>query len=215
MTGGYEVIYLRIHEILERLPLHKCPDPVERWDLPNNGIYFFYEEGEIVKIGNRVIKRIVRVGTHRGQGRFPERILNHFYGNKNTSIFRKHLGAAILAKENPNDPRLKEWMRKGKTFKEVEKEVSKLLMEKFSFRYIKVDDRDERLELEERLISTLAKVSPKYISPNWLGQFSPIKEIRESGLWNARHINSPTHMRSEQLVRLFAYLSTWDILEAK
>ena len=199
-TSVNEDIYLRIHELLELLPLHKYP--VRRWDLPGNGIYFFYEEGEVIKIGSRVIKRIVRVGTHREQGRFPDRILDHFYGNKNSSVFRRHLGAAILAKENPHDPRLREWTKRNKPLRDIEEKISKLLREKFSFRYIRVDERDERLELEERLISTLARFSPKYVSPNWLGRYSPSREIRESGLWNVEHVNSPRYIGPKQLARL-------------
>jgi len=200
-TSVNEDIYLRIHELLKLLPLHRYP--IRSQDLPSNGIYFFYEEGEVIKIDNRVFKRIVRVGTHREQGRFPDRILNHFHGNKNSSVFRRHLGAAILAKENPHDPRLGEWMMKGtKPLRDIEEKVSKLLREKFSFRYIRVDDRDERLELEERLISTLARFSPKYVSPNWLGRYSPSREIRESGLWNVKYVDSPKHIGPKQLARL-------------
>ena len=199
-TSVNEDIYLRIHELLELLPLYRYP--VKRRDLPSNGIYFFYEEGEVIEMGSRVIKRIVRVGTHREQGRFPDRILDHFYGNKNSSVFRRHLGAAILAKKNLHDPRLREWIRGSMSLRDIEEKVSKLLREKFSFRYIRVDDRDERLELEERLISTLARFSPKYVSPNWLGRYSPSREIRESGLWNVEHVGSPKHIGPKQLARL-------------
>ena len=86
--------------------------------------------------------------------------------------------------------------------RDIEEKVSKLLRKKFSFRYIGVDDRDERLELEERLISTLARFSPKYVSPNWLGRYSPSREIRESGLWNVEHVDSPRHIGPKQLARL-------------
>ena len=195
-----ESIYLRIHELLELLPLHKYP--VKWEDLPSNGIYFFYEDSEVLKAGNKVIKRIVRVGTHKEQGRLPDRICNHYFGNKNSSVFRRHLGAAILAKRDPNNPRLKEWMGSEVILKGVENAVSKLLREEFSFRCIRVDDADERLELERRLISTLAKFSPKYISPNWLGRYSPVDTIRRSGLWNVEHVDDYVIMESEHLNRL-------------
>ena len=198
--GADEDVYLRIHELLELLPLYKYP--VNRRDLPSNGIYFFYEEGEVIKVGSRVFKRIVRVGTHKEQGRFPNRILDHFYGDKNSSVFRRHLGAAILARENPHDSRLREWMKGSKTLRDVERKVSRLLRERFSFRYIRVDDRDERLELEERLISTLARFSPKYVSPNWLGRYSPTEKIRRSGLWNVEHVDSPKYIELKHLARL-------------
>ncbi|RLG72741.1 MAG: hypothetical protein DRO23_10000, partial [Thermoprotei archaeon] len=44
-TSVNEEVYLRIHELLELLPLYR--HPVKRRDLPSNGIYFFYEEGEV------------------------------------------------------------------------------------------------------------------------------------------------------------------------
>ena len=199
--GVGEEVFLRIHELLEPLPLYKYPFRIG--DLPGNAIYFFYEDGEVVKIGDKMIKRIVRVGTHRSQHRFPNRIYDHFYGNKNSSVFRRHLGAALLAKENPGDPRLREWVKQGgKTFRDVEERVTRLLKEKFSFKYIRVDDRDERLELEEKLISTLAKFSAKYASPHWLGHYSPSREVRESGLWNVEHVYSPRQIGPKELARL-------------
>jgi len=62
-------VYFRIHELLEILPLRKIPIKLE--ELPGNGIYFFYEKGETINKGDKIIRRIVRVGTHREQNRFP------------------------------------------------------------------------------------------------------------------------------------------------
>lgn len=199
-----EDTYIAIHKLLEKLPIHK--HPINWQNIPNNGIYFFYEENETLQIKDKTTPRIVRVGTHEKPNRLPERIRNHYHGNRKNSIFRKHLGAAIMAKEK--DPRLNLWLNeKNKApLSDVEEKVSNILHEKFSFRYIQVDDENERLELEERLIATLAKFSPKRISPNWLGLHSPYKEVRKSGLWNIKHINSrrylgPTHLaRLDQLV---------------
>jgi len=112
------------------------------------------------------------------------------------------LGAAILAKKNPQSSILEKWMKNNEVIRHTEKEVNKILREKFSFRYVIVDDKYERLELEERLIATLAEVSLNYASPTWLGHYSPNVEIRESGLWNVQYVHSNRHMEQEHLRRL-------------
>ncbi len=61
-----------IHEILESLP--ECDYKKPNSKLPINGIYFFYEDGEFYVDGNEKRKRIVRIGTHRVDGNFRNRI---------------------------------------------------------------------------------------------------------------------------------------------
>jgi hypothetical protein len=67
--------------------------------LPENGISFFYEIGE-------PDGRIVRVGTHRVDGRFRKRVRLHYGGNKDASVFQMHVGGALMLRDWPNDPRL-------------------------------------------------------------------------------------------------------------
>ncbi len=217
-------IYRWLHEKLEQLPLTRYPFRLE--SLPRNGIYFLYEEGETW--GQRGKQRIVRVGTHTGNNRFRSRIAEHYLlkeekmdFNKNRpkpsdrSIFRKNIGRALLNKNN--DPYLRVWnisfierknreqyghLRDIQKEKNIERQITQIIRSTFTFRYIKVDDREERLELEERLISTLAKTSPKHISKNWLGLHSPIRQIRQSGLWNVKHVNSPRQIEPKHLARL-------------
>ena len=63
-----------LHEQLEQLPLVKFPLKKEK--LPENGIYFFYEDREIW--GHEGDKpRIVRIGTNK-EGNFRSRIKEHF-----------------------------------------------------------------------------------------------------------------------------------------
>jgi hypothetical protein len=62
----------------------------------------------IIQDGVR-LERIVRVGTHREQDNLQRRLRYHYSGNKNGSVFRKHIGGAILAQADPNDPRLSYW----------------------------------------------------------------------------------------------------------
>ena len=115
-----------IHEILRPLPEYNHRS--SNSELPENGIYFFYEDGEFYGHDNKRQKRIVRVGTHRVDGRFRSRINNHYSGNKNSSLFRKHIGGALMRKRNPNDSRIKQWLEQDTpTFKEIEIEVSRVL----------------------------------------------------------------------------------------
>lgn len=176
---------------------------ISRRDLPDNGLYFFYEEGERFHAGEKARDRIVRVGTHREQDRLPDRIPIHFQGDKNSSVFRRHLGGAIIQRENPSDPRLRHWLEQDTpTFVNIEEKVSRELREHFSFRCVKVEDRNERIELEERLIATLANCSTYHPSPNWLGLFAVREKIRESGLWNEQHVDSERYIRPRDLLRL-------------
>ncbi len=87
--------------------------------VPPNGISLFFERGESGSIGGATRDRIVRVGTHRVNGRYPGRLQTHFgsvktlNGNKNASVFRRHVGGALMQRDNPDDPRLPEWSRQG------------------------------------------------------------------------------------------------------
>ena len=114
-----------LHEKLELLPLFKFPFNLD--ELPNNGIYFFYERNEDaihIKQSNldnikKISPRIVRIGTHR-ECNFRSRISEHFLLNdsrmnfsairakpSDRSIFRKNIGRSILNKQN--DDYLKIW----------------------------------------------------------------------------------------------------------
>ena len=106
-----------LHEILEDIPSIRHPIDVDK--LPDNGIYFFYEKGELYGHGSKDRPRIVHVGTHR-EGNFRSRIKDHFLFNESKmnfdktqspphdrSIFRKNLGRAILNHER--DDYLKTW----------------------------------------------------------------------------------------------------------
>lgn len=194
-------VYTSIHEIIEPLPLYRYP--LSKRDLPDNGLYFFYEEGESFHADDQARDRIARVGTHREQDRLPDRISIHFHGDKNSSVFRRHLGGAIIRRKNPSDPRLQQWLEQDTpTFANIEEKVSRELQEHFSFRCMKVEDRNERIELEERLIATLAKCSTYHPSHNWLGLFAISEKIRESGMWNEQHVDSERYIRPEDLSRL-------------
>jgi len=202
-----------LHEQLEELPLIKFSFELE--SLPKNGIYFFYEKGEIWGHGGNK-PRIVRIGTHRGNN-FRKRIAEHFLINEkrmdfnenkpkpsDRSIFRKNIGRALLNKNN--DPYLKVWninftpkqsreksgyLRNIDKEKTIEKEITEIIRGNFSFRFIIIEDEEERIGskgLESRLIGTVSRCRECKPSEKWLGNYSPIEKIRKSGLWLTQHL---------------------------
>jgi len=65
----------------------------------------------------------------------------------------------------------------------IEKSVSDYIRDHFSFVFVRVDEKVERLRLEARLISTVSLCEACRPSAQWLGRFSPKAKICESGLW--------------------------------
>lgn len=204
-----------LHEQLEQLPVVKYPFELQQ--LPLDGIYFFYEVGEIWGHGGDK-PRIVRIGTHR-DGNFRSRIAEHFLLNESKmnfdatqpapherSIFRKNIGRALLNRQN--EDYLKVWeidfmsranrekfghLRDIAKEKSIESEITRILRENFSFRFIVLDVQVPRMGskgLESSLIGTVAHCSVCRPSKNWLGNFSPIAKIRETGLWQIQHLKA-------------------------
>jgi len=188
--------------------LPRCNAATLRSALPVDGVYFFFEKGEQIEVAGAIMDRVVRVGTHRVDGRFPARIRQHYGnqgslgGNKNGSVFRKHLGGALLRRDDPGDSRLAQWIAQGgESYSEVEEAVSKELRGNFTFVWVQVPTRDARLALESGLIALLAQYPAGYPSPTWLGRFAYDPAISDSGLWNTQHLMSPV-LTDDQLAEL-------------
>ena len=184
-----------LYSLVNSLPRmnHETPPDL----LPENGIYVFFEAGEQVQWRETTIARIVRVGTHRENDRFRRRIRQHYgnvrslRGNKNGSVFRKHMGGALLRRDNPGDPRLRDWLTQGgPSFHEVEERVSRRLRESFKFSCFEVNGREQRLALERGLITLLAQNPIGQPSEDWLGRHANDEKIRRSHLWNTQHVDA-------------------------
>jgi hypothetical protein len=67
--------------------------------------------------------------------------------------------------------------------KGVEKHISEYMQKHFFFGVISVDDKDERLTLESKIISTVSHCTVCKPSQTWLGLHSTKEKIRASGLW--------------------------------
>jgi len=188
---------MKTSEICEKLhilfnKMKRFHFPFNETEIPENGIYILFEKGEV----SHSIDRIVRIGTHTGENQLRSRLRQHFLNeNKDRSIFRKNIGRAILNKDN--DKFLKQWeidltTKEAKENhpeidfkkqKEVEKQVSKRIQENFSFAVFPINDKEKRLQLESKIISSISLCSDCKPSENWLGLFSPKEKIRKSGLW--------------------------------
>lgn len=180
-----------IHKFSNSLPRYSYPFDINK--LPKNGVYFFFEKEETYKD----MDRIVRVGTHTGDGNLPTRLEQHLIKeNKDRSIFRKNIGRAILNKSN--DSFLKEWnldltskaakekyssLINYEKLQETEKKVSEYMRSNLSFSFFEVSTEENRLAMESLLIKTISACEDFKPSENWLGKSSPITKIRESGLW--------------------------------
>jgi len=78
---------------------------------------------------------------------------------------------------------------------EMERRVSDYLRE-FPFLWVDVDDEpgpgSDRAYLERNAIALVSNYGKAPIDPRsnrWLGNASPSKKIRESGLWNVNHVD--------------------------
>ena len=173
--------------------MEKFNFPFDENKIPKNGIYVLFEKGEVAHGTNR----IVRVGTHTGKDQLRSRLFQHFLKkNKDRSIFRKNIGRALLNKNK--DSFISQWeldltTRKAKDANsgkvdsdkkdKTEDEVSAYIQENFSFVVFSVENKDKRLELESKIISTVSHCVECIPSKNWLGLYSPKEKIRKGGLW--------------------------------
>lgn len=140
------------------------------------------------------------------------------------SVFRKNIGRALLNLHN--DSYLQIWeidftsrkkreklchLRNIEKEKEIELEITRILRDNFAFRVIKLDRQTERLGkagLERFLIGTVAHCKICRPSIGWLGHYSPINQIRESGLWLQQHLKADIIKESHKKVILDAIKST-------
>lgn len=173
---------------------------------PERGVYFFREPGEFRAVPPH-LPRVVRVGTHAvskgSQSRLWGRLRTHRGGragggNHRGSVFRLHVGDAILARDKPllptwgKDKSAARSVRAREAF--LEKRVSEYIGG-MSVLWVDVPDEpgpnSQRSIIEKNAIALLSNhfnpVDPS--SQNWLGRFSPREDIRRSALWNLDYVD--------------------------
>lgn len=177
MENGEKALLLYRH--IAGMP--RCGPETPESKLPKNGIYLFFERGETVEVDGHSTDRIVRVGTHNEDNRFPSRIRHHYHGNIESSIFRKHVWSALCAK----DPSLSEYASG-----ERERTISRHMSEHFTFVWFPVEDARQRLRWEEGLIGLLVVAPLAGPSQAWLGHWARSAVIRRAGIWNVRGVDA-------------------------
>lgn len=174
--------------------------------LPEQGVYIFTDPKEPSDVGE--IGRIVRIGTHAvsegSRATLRVRLRNHFglktgEGSHRGSIFRLHVGEAIIRQRNMmrEFPYWGSGQDANKEIKlseqKLEREVSDYLSNLNVF-VIPVADRasknSKRAHLETQLIALCSQDLDvlEQASPAWLGNYSSKEIIRSSGLWNVRDV---------------------------
>jgi hypothetical protein len=126
---------------------------------------------------------------------------------KDRSVFRKNIGRALLHRDA--DPYEMVWeidfttraaraqhrlRRDVEKERQVEHQVTRILREQFTFRWIELEGQDQRMGskgLEAELIGTLAACGECCASSDWLGRYSPKPKIAKSGLWLEQHLQAP------------------------
>jgi hypothetical protein len=175
---------------------------------PRRGVYFFREPGEW-RSGQPGVPRIVRVGTHAVSANAKSTLWGRLRahrgdrsggGNHRGSIFRLHVGAAILLRETID---VATWGRGSSAAKPIrvderehERRVSAHVGE-MSVIWVDVPDdpgpESARAQIECNAIAMLSNVMNPFDSPSdgWLGHHSPRSEIRRSALWNLNYVDLP------------------------
>lgn len=180
------------------------------------GVYFFFETGELRDDG--ISPRVVRVGTHGlkagSQSTLWKRLSQHRGtpggsmpggGNHRGSIFRLHVGTALLAAAEWPESIRRSWGHGSTASRQIrqleyplERAVTNYI-ESMPFLWVSVDDppgpTSARGVIETGSIGLLSNYRRPPIdaaSPGWLGRRADRVAIGESGLWNINHINEPT-----------------------
>lgn len=175
---------------------------------PEQGIYLFFEDGELREDG--LTSRIVHVGApaltatsrtalwqrlsqHRGQvaGTSPGG------GNHRGSALRYHVGTALIAREGWSDA-AQAWgkgSRVGPDIRAREAELERAtsqVIRRMPLLWLDVPDQADRGMIVRDVVALLSNADRPPVDPpsaRWLGQHAERQEIRGSGLWNVDHVH--------------------------
>ncbi|MGY3235640.1 hypothetical protein ACVMAJ_002530 [Bradyrhizobium sp. USDA 4448] len=214
------------YELFERMAASRTPPRLGdllATDLPTHGVYFFFDETETTEFSNN-IPRLVRVGTHGvsagSTATLRNRLRTHFgtragQGNHRASVFRLHVGRAIIERENLQD-QFPDWGKGQSAPREITDREAALEARVSSYigslRVLAIPVIDTagkssmRATIERQFIAMFTEgfcpIEPA--SADWLGRFSDKPSIKETGLWNVRDVGE--HYDLKFLTLLEAYL---------
>ena len=207
----YNSIYNNIHKYFSNKTTYTVKD---NSFLPENppkkpGLYVVYEESE------EDYRRIVRVGI--ATKSLYSRLKQHFINlNRSSSIFRKHIGRALINLNNSfKHINIKDWNNKkiksAPTLEEVEREVSNYMQNHLSFTFIEINNGQELENAEKKLIEFLSirnslfsqATGKQPFSNDWLGQYCTNKKVNKSGLWNDEYVQIWKNQKISKTDNLF------------
>lgn len=189
---------------------------------PRQGVYFFFEETE-ARIN--ASPRVVRIGTHALTEKSTTTLWNRLSthrgnlrgsrpggGNHRASIFRLHVGTALLSRGDwPIDVQnswrndnVDNWTKQNEY--PLEQAVSQHIGA-MPFLWLEVADRQSRGLIERNTIGLLSIRSGglDQASPEWLGLTADSEKVRASALWNVNHVDDtydPVYLDTfSQLIR--------------
>lgn len=218
-----DTFYDAVHRLRDRLGgTRTLATATGRDGWPTHGIYLFFEPGEVREDGHTL--RVTRVGTHAltatsrttlwnrlAQHRGALAGANPGGGNHRGSIFRLHVGTALIARHGRTDA--PDWGKGSSSTREVrdaevdlERAVSDHIRS-MPLLWLAVDDRHDRSLIERDLIALLSNADRPAIDPpsrDWLGHHADRPAIRSSGLWNVHHIDR--HPNGDGLDRFFSLI---------
>jgi hypothetical protein len=196
---------------------------------PRHGVYFFFEDGETRTDGTG---RIVRVGTHalrptdrttlwgrlrQHRGRIGGR--NPGGGNHRASIFRGHVGTALIRRDGLPGGLQESWASSHphpewtEEEDQLERAVSQHIRS-MPFLWLAIpshpDGTSDRAFIERNSIALLSCATGSLDTPSssWLGHHAASSNVRRSGLWNSNHVDEPYHPEFLQLLASLA-ADTW------
>jgi hypothetical protein len=174
----------------------------EMW--PDSGLYIFFDTAE-PRLFAPTSPKIIRIGTHGvssgSVSTLWQRMKAHKgdlngLGNHRTSIFRLHVGTALIARDATECPSwgMKERPSSAELRKEaeVERAVSAYIGELY-ISVLPISDlaskRSDRAYIEQNLIATMSglKGPVECASERWLGFQCANSAVGRSSLWNVNH----------------------------
>ena len=199
-----------------------------RMEWPQQGVYFFFEPGELRDNGKQM--RVVRVGVSQSskspQSPLWDRLREHRGtisgkfsggGNHRMSNFRYYVGSALINRDNVVCPSWEELESYNTSIRKeehpLEMKVSDIISN-MPFLWLSTErsSRPDQLNkfIKRNAVALLSnyhnQVALDSPSPNWLGHYCPNDAIRLSGLWNHRSVDVTCNPRFlnylEKLVRL-------------
>lgn len=200
MDEFYAILARLSHRVGGPRQLRDC---TARSGWPSHGVYFFFEDGELRSDGNG---RVVRIGTHavnaKSQSKLWGRLRQHRGhedggGNHRASIFRSHVGTALIRREKLSQELLDSWLAKHNPTGDLAAQEDALELQvsnyigAMPFLWLAVPEHVVRDYIERNSIALLSRCNGGVDAPsaNWLGYDAKRPLVRASGLWNVDYVD--------------------------